>query len=67
MEYSVPSNLPYIMMDGPSPFDTVESLERSLAELQAMPDFKNKKESVARVKGFIALRRRLEAQEKTKA
>ena len=38
MEYSVTDRLPYIMMDGPSPFDTMESLEQSLAELQAMPD-----------------------------
>jgi hypothetical protein len=63
----VPKDLPHIMMDGPSPFDTMESLEQSLAEIQAMPDFKFKKETVERVKGFIALRKRLEAQEKTKA
>jgi hypothetical protein len=43
MEYSVPKDLPYIMMDGPSPFDTVESLERSLAELQAMPTSRTKR------------------------
>jgi hypothetical protein len=67
MEYSVPKDLPDIMMDGPSPFDTVESLEQSLAELQAMPDFKFKKETVARLKRFIALRKRLEARLKTKA
>jgi hypothetical protein len=67
MEYSVPKDLPDIMMDGPSPFDTVESLERSLAELQAMPDFKSKKEEVERVKRFIVLRKRLEAERKTKA
>lgn len=63
----MPSNLPYIMMDGPSPFDTVESSEQSLAELQAMPDFMFKKETIGRVKGLIALRKRLEAERETKA
>ena len=39
MEYSVPKDLPYKMLDDPDPFDTVENLERRLAELEAMPDF----------------------------
>jgi hypothetical protein len=67
MVNSVPKDLPDIMMDGPSPFDTVETLEQSLAELQAMPDFEFKKEEIERVKRFIVLRKRLQAQEKTKA
>jgi hypothetical protein len=45
----------------------MESLEQSLAELQAMPDFKFKKEEIERVMRFIVLGKRLQAQEKTKA
>jgi hypothetical protein len=65
MEYSVKSDLPYVMMDGPGPFDTVEMLEQHLAGLQAMPDFVLKAEKIEMVQQMIAQSKRLEAGEKT--
>jgi hypothetical protein len=65
MEYSVPNDLPYKMMDGPNPYDTVENLERYLAELRAMPDFKFKQETIGETEELIALRKKLEAESKT--
>jgi hypothetical protein len=65
MEYSVPNDLPYKMMDDPNPYDTVENLERHLAGVRAMPDFKFKKETIAEVEQLIALRKKLEAESKT--
>ena len=67
MEYSVASNLPFIMMDGPNPFRTLESLEQYLAELQAMPDFDPKALLVEQTKWFIARKTKLEAERKTRA
>jgi hypothetical protein len=72
MEYSVPKeDLPYIMMDGPNTFGTLESLEQYLAELQAMPDFNPKEELVDQTKWFIDRKKKFDAemkkQEKTKA
>jgi hypothetical protein len=66
MEFSVARKLPFKMMDGLNPSDSVETLEQHLAELQAMPDFKFKKEEIERVKRFIVLGKRFAAQQKTK-
>jgi hypothetical protein len=65
MEYSVKSDLPFIMMDGPNPYGTLESLERYLAELQAMPDFDPKALLVEQTNWFIARQERLEAERKS--
>jgi hypothetical protein len=63
MEYSVPNSLPYILMEDPDPFDTLENLERHLAELQAMPAYQNKASHIDRLKGVIAISKRHEAKE----
>ena len=65
MEFSVARNLPFKMMDGPNPSDSVETLEQHLAELQAMPDFVLKAEKIEFVQQMIAQSKN--AQEKTKA
>ena len=57
-EYSVPNSLPYILTEDPDPFDTVENLERHLAELQAMPAYQNKASHINRLKGVIAISKR---------
>jgi hypothetical protein len=66
MEYSVPKNLPYILMEDPAPFDTLENLEQHLADLQAMPDYQNKAGHVSRLKGVIEIAKRHEAGAKAK-
>jgi hypothetical protein len=66
MEYSVPKDLPYKMLDDPDPFDTVENLERRLAELEAMPDFLLKDKHVNMLKRIIATSKRIEAEAKAK-
>jgi hypothetical protein len=66
MEYSVPDDLPYIMMDGPNSFGTLESLEQYLAELQAMPDFVLKESMIDQTEWFIARKKKFEAERKTK-
>jgi hypothetical protein len=63
--YSVKSDLPFIMMGGPNPYGTLESLEQYLAELQAMPDFDPKALLVEQTNWFIARKERLEAERKT--
>jgi hypothetical protein len=65
MEYLVKDDLPYIMMDDPNPFRPLDTLEQYLADLQAMPDFILKKETIGRVKELIAQKKRLEAERKT--
>ena len=37
--HSVTANLRLMMLDDPGPFDTLETWEQFLAEVQAMPDF----------------------------
>jgi len=37
--HSVTANLRLVMLDDPGPFDTLETWEQFLAEVQAMPDF----------------------------
>jgi len=64
MENSVPNDLPFKMIDDPSPLATLEELEQHLAELQAMPDFVLKAQYVQYAKKLIAQEKRLEAQEK---
>jgi hypothetical protein len=66
MEYLVKDDLPYIMMDDPNPFRPLDTLEQYLADLQAMPDFILKKETIGRVKELIAQKKRLEADRKMK-
>jgi hypothetical protein len=51
-------------MDDPDPFDTVENLERRLAELQAMPDYMQKDRDVDMLKRSIATSKRIEAKAK---
>jgi hypothetical protein len=63
-EFSVASNLPYILMEDPDPFDTVENLARRLAELRAMPDYQNKANHIGRLKGVIAIKKRHAAKAK---
>jgi hypothetical protein len=71
MEFSVARKLPFKMMDGLNPSDSVETLEQHLAELQAMPDFNPKEELVDQTKWFIDRKKKFDAemkkQEKTKA
>jgi hypothetical protein len=66
MEYSVPKDLAYILMEDPDPFDTLENLEQHLAELQATPDYQNKAGHVRRLKGVIEIKKRNEAEAKAK-
>jgi hypothetical protein len=66
MEYSVPNSLPYILTEDPDPFDTVENLERHLAELQAMPAYQNKASHIIRLKGVMAIKKRHGAERKAK-
>jgi hypothetical protein len=42
MEYSVTGRLPVVMIDRPSPFDTLGTWQSFRAELEAMEDFQNK-------------------------
>jgi hypothetical protein len=65
MEYSVPNDLPYKLLDDPDPFDTVENLERRLAELQAMPDYVLKDMDVDMLERIIATKKRIRAEAKT--
>jgi hypothetical protein len=52
--------LPYILIDGPSPFDSLETWERFLAEVQAMPDFVTKQMEIRSAKWMIASIKRWE-------
>jgi hypothetical protein len=45
---------PYILIDGPSPFDCLETWERFLAEVQEMPDFVTKQIEIRSAKWMIA-------------
>jgi hypothetical protein len=67
MECSVANDLPFKMIDDPSPLATLEELEQHLADLQAMPDFVLKAKYVQYAKKLIAQEKRFQAQEKTKA
>jgi hypothetical protein len=67
MECSVANDLPFKMMDDPSPLATLEELEQHLAELQAMPDFVLKAQHIEYAKQLIAQEKRFQAQEKKKA
>jgi hypothetical protein len=62
MKYSVPDDLPYIMMDDPDPFSSLESLERRLVELQAMPDYVSKNRNVKMLQRIIGIRKAVEAE-----
>jgi hypothetical protein len=42
---------PYILIDGPSPFDCLETWERFLAEVQEMPDFVTKQIEIRSASG----------------
>ena len=52
--------LPYILIDGPSPFDSLQIWERFLAEVQAMPDFLTKQMEIRSAKWMIASIKRWE-------
>jgi hypothetical protein len=52
--------LPYILIDGPSPFGSLEIWERFLAEVQAMPDFLTKQMEIRSAKWMIASIKRWE-------
>jgi hypothetical protein len=54
----VTKDLPYVLMEDPDPFDTLENLERHLAELQAQPAYQNKASHVRRLKGVIEIKKR---------
>ncbi len=62
MEYSVPDDLPYIMMDDPDPFSSLENLERRLAELQARPDYVLKNRDIKMLQRIIGIRKAVEAE-----
>ena len=49
--------LPYILIDGPSPFDSLETWERFLAEVQAMPDFVTKQMEIRSAKWMPMMQR----------
>jgi hypothetical protein len=49
--------LPYLLIDGPSPFDSVETWERFLAEVQAMPDFVTKQMEIRSAKWMPMMQR----------
>jgi hypothetical protein len=66
-EFSVASDLPYILMDDPNPFDTVENLERHLAELRAMPEFMFKDSRIAHMQKIIDRKKALEAEAKNQS
>jgi len=61
-EFSVTKDLPYILMDDPDPLSSLESLERRLAELQAMPDYVSKKRDVEILQRIIGIRKAVEAE-----
>jgi hypothetical protein len=63
----VTKNLPIILMDDPNPFDTMESLERYLADLQAMPNFIGKDQAVKFTKTTIAMKKRMDQAHAAKA
>ena len=48
------SDLRFVMIDGPGPFDTLETWEQFLAEVQSMPDFFGKESVVENAKWVIA-------------
>jgi hypothetical protein len=63
----VPNDLPYKLLDDPDPFDTLENLERRLAELQAMPNYVLKDMDVDMLERIIATKKRIRAEAKTQA
>jgi hypothetical protein len=64
MECSVANDLPFKMLDDPSPLATLAELEQHLADLQAMPDFVLKEKYIQYAKKLIAQEKRLKALEK---
>jgi hypothetical protein len=50
----VTRNLRLVVIDDPGPFDTLETWEQFLAEVQAMPDFLGKASTVQNAK-WLAL------------
>jgi hypothetical protein len=46
-------HLPTVMLDDPAPFDTLETWERFLAEVEAMPDFAGKDQTISHAKWYI--------------
>jgi hypothetical protein len=59
-KFSVTKILPPILMDDPSIFDTPETLERYLADLQARPNFMGKDQAVQFAKRTIAMKKRID-------
>jgi hypothetical protein len=54
MEYSVKNELPYILLDDPPMFGPLDSLEKYLADVQAMPNFVLKASTIKQAKWYIA-------------
>jgi hypothetical protein len=54
----VDENLPFGLLRDPNPFDTLENLERRLAELRAMPAFQFKENHIRALENVIAIRKR---------
>ena len=52
--YSVTANQRLVMLDDPGPFDTLETWEQFLAEVEAMPDFHGKASTIDNAKCLIA-------------
>ncbi len=48
------NNLRLVMLDDPGPFDTLETCEQFLAEVEAMPGFHGKAITIENVKLLIA-------------
>jgi hypothetical protein len=51
---SMTANLPLMMLDDPGPFETLETWEQFLAEVEAMPDFHGKAGTIDNAKWLIA-------------
>jgi hypothetical protein len=63
LEYSVTSRLPVVMIDRPSPFDTLGTWQSFQAELEAMEDFQNKDIEIRTAKRSIGRLKKSSTQE----
>jgi hypothetical protein len=61
MEFSVANDLPFIMLDDPDPFSSLESLKQPWPNLRAMPDYMFKQQDVDMLQRIIGIREAVEA------